>query len=450
MSIYEGNEKYIFVSYAHRDSGVVIPMIDALQSSGFRVWYDQGIEAGTEWPAYIEDRLNCCEVVLICMSPAAVDSVNCRNEINYASMLKKELFVVYLEETVLAQGMNLQLNSKQSLFRHRHPSDESFLGELVRARILQGCREGAPIEPEPIHTPSNTSHTSTPHGNFSQGGHSQGGFFQSGMSQGGFSQRPAQVIDDGSRAATIQAHLMGENVIARAGSIGSNMPSNPWPKGEYSQTISTESFNTVHFHCSLLRPEARSVTRRVGIRIYDSRDVLVHEDISNMQFNPGNDRFSLGWIIREKSGLMQTPGTYTALFWIDDSRVFEYTFSLSARKSTPSADTVKEAEKLKKRLGYPKLLLLHILTFISFMMVGMGSSANNDGMLGIGIILLIVFYIAFFRNSRKIAVKNWFLTLILTIPLFFHYGLFIFIMSIVTLCNRSKWKSRLAELQMQL
>ena len=54
---YEGNEKYIFFSYAHRDSATVLPMIEYMQEKGFRVWYDAGIEAGTEWPGYIEEHL---------------------------------------------------------------------------------------------------------------------------------------------------------------------------------------------------------------------------------------------------------------------------------------------------------------------------------------------------------------------------------------------------------
>ena len=42
---YEGNEKYIFFSYAHRDSATVLPMIEYMQEKGFRIWYDAGIEA---------------------------------------------------------------------------------------------------------------------------------------------------------------------------------------------------------------------------------------------------------------------------------------------------------------------------------------------------------------------------------------------------------------------
>lgn len=149
--VYEGKEKYIFISYAHADSNRVLPIIEALAADGYRVWYDSGIEAGTEWPEYIEERLIDSSVVLAFMSPAAVDSQNCRNEINFALELKKEVLVVYLEETALRKGMRLQLNSSQSLFRNKHQTEASFRKELLNARILAGCRAPGktPSAPQP-------------------------------------------------------------------------------------------------------------------------------------------------------------------------------------------------------------------------------------------------------------------------------------------------------------
>ena len=50
---YEGNEKYIFVSYSHSNSDKVAPILEKLNDEGFRIWYDEGIEWGTEWPESI-------------------------------------------------------------------------------------------------------------------------------------------------------------------------------------------------------------------------------------------------------------------------------------------------------------------------------------------------------------------------------------------------------------
>ena len=139
---YSGNSPYIFISYAHKDSGQVLPIVQTLVENGFRVWYDEGIEAGTEWPEYIEERLENSTVVLVFMTPAAISSQNCRNEINLASDLGKEMLVIYLQDTDLknAKGMRLQLNSRQSLFYKNHSSHNSFVEQLTGARILQSCR----------------------------------------------------------------------------------------------------------------------------------------------------------------------------------------------------------------------------------------------------------------------------------------------------------------------
>lgn len=150
---YEGNEDFIFVSYAHKDQATVIPLLESMRDAGFRIWYDSGIEAGTEWPEYIEDHLMRSKVVMVFMTPATVESRNCRNEINFALELKKEVLVVYLEETTLLKGMRLQLNSSQSLFRKHHKSDKTFLRELVEAQILQCCRAKPTAPHAPVPAP---------------------------------------------------------------------------------------------------------------------------------------------------------------------------------------------------------------------------------------------------------------------------------------------------------
>ena len=138
---YEGNEPYIFVSYAHGDSQQVLLIISALQDRGFRIWYDAGIELGTEWPEYIAQHLNDCSCFVAFMSRHAAESHNCRREINFAIKLRKEPLVIYLDEAELSLGMQMQLDSLQALYRTRHNDDNSFLTELCRSRLLSPCRE---------------------------------------------------------------------------------------------------------------------------------------------------------------------------------------------------------------------------------------------------------------------------------------------------------------------
>lgn len=140
LKAYDGDLPYIFVSYAHKDSYRVLPVISALQDNGFRVWFDQGIEAGSEWPAFIAERLKNCSRVMAFVSNAFVESRNCRNEINYALNLNKEMLTVYLEQTELMYGLELQLVSSQALFKYRLATDDIFFSQLFDAKILEACR----------------------------------------------------------------------------------------------------------------------------------------------------------------------------------------------------------------------------------------------------------------------------------------------------------------------
>lgn len=142
MDVYNGYDNYLFISYAHKDSALVLPIAKELQNRGFLIWYDSGIEAGTEWPAYIEERIKSCCRVLVFLSENSTNSRNCRNEINYALMLEKEILIAYLEETNLASGMDLQLNSLQYIHRNRHSTTESFINSLAESELLQPCKKG--------------------------------------------------------------------------------------------------------------------------------------------------------------------------------------------------------------------------------------------------------------------------------------------------------------------
>jgi len=49
FSAHTGDELYAFVSYSHKDSSVDYPELTWLKESGINIWYDESIEARTEW-----------------------------------------------------------------------------------------------------------------------------------------------------------------------------------------------------------------------------------------------------------------------------------------------------------------------------------------------------------------------------------------------------------------
>ena len=57
---YKGNDNYIFISYAHKDIEEVLSFIERLQAEGFNVWFDEGIDPGTEWDDNIASHIEGC------------------------------------------------------------------------------------------------------------------------------------------------------------------------------------------------------------------------------------------------------------------------------------------------------------------------------------------------------------------------------------------------------
>ena len=81
---YEGKNPYIFGSYSHRDSEKVIRTMRPIHEAHYRLWYDEGIPAGSDWPANIANHMRDCGMVLFFLSRTALASPNCLSEISTA------------------------------------------------------------------------------------------------------------------------------------------------------------------------------------------------------------------------------------------------------------------------------------------------------------------------------------------------------------------------------
>ncbi len=95
---YEGKRPFLFISYAHRQSEAVVNTIRILHDRGCRLWYDEGIPAGSDWPANIARHMQDCEAVVYFLSARAMESPNCYSEIRTAARLRKPILVVRLED----------------------------------------------------------------------------------------------------------------------------------------------------------------------------------------------------------------------------------------------------------------------------------------------------------------------------------------------------------------
>jgi hypothetical protein len=123
---YRGIRPFLFVSYSHRNMRDVFRILKRLYDNRYRIWYDEGIEPGNEWPEVVGKAIVNCSQYLVFMSHSAAISRNVRNEVNLASTENKEIIVVNLEETRLTSGMKLQIGTFQHINRYEMGEKEFY------------------------------------------------------------------------------------------------------------------------------------------------------------------------------------------------------------------------------------------------------------------------------------------------------------------------------------
>jgi hypothetical protein len=138
---YSGRDPYLFVSYAHKDSLVVYPLISHLHSEGIRIWYDEGIEYGSSWPDAVARALDNAALFLVFISQNAVQSENVLDEINRAieKIAKESLIPIHLNRTELPGGLGLRLGRRQAIFKYEMNADEFF--RKLKRRLPEMLRE---------------------------------------------------------------------------------------------------------------------------------------------------------------------------------------------------------------------------------------------------------------------------------------------------------------------
>lgn len=151
---YKGDKPYIFVSYAHRNSRAVYRYITRLRDEGFRIWYDEGIDPGTDWSDEIGKALDNMTSFLVFVSPAMVNSNNVKKEIVYAQNRKKQMIAVHIVDTVLPPGLELQLSNIQALLVSRFNNKEKFFERLFAALPPETREAKETQEPPPQAEPA--------------------------------------------------------------------------------------------------------------------------------------------------------------------------------------------------------------------------------------------------------------------------------------------------------
>ena len=138
---YKGTEPYIFISYSHINQLQALKIVERLQKEGYRVWYDEGIDPGTEWDDNIAEHVLACGYFVALISKNYLASENCKDELNLAREENKQRLLVYLEDVTLPAGMRMRLNRLQAIHKYKYPNEDGFMEKFRETRGIEGCLE---------------------------------------------------------------------------------------------------------------------------------------------------------------------------------------------------------------------------------------------------------------------------------------------------------------------
>ena len=129
---YDGDEPYIFISYAHKDKKIVFNDIKRFHDECYNIWYDEGITAGEDWDDVVADALTASSLVVAFISKNSMNSDNVIDEIKLALTEYIDIVLIYLEETQLSSGLKLRLGSKHAILKYLR-TYEDYLRECFKA-----------------------------------------------------------------------------------------------------------------------------------------------------------------------------------------------------------------------------------------------------------------------------------------------------------------------------
>ena len=129
---YTGSEDYVFVSYSHKDTQQVFPIMRKLQLAGFRIWYDEGISGGENWRKILASKIESerCKDFLLFSSENSVNSRHVRAEINLALDRDKKITPVRLDDARFGSEVEMYLSTYQYL---AISDQEGFSNSLIHS-----------------------------------------------------------------------------------------------------------------------------------------------------------------------------------------------------------------------------------------------------------------------------------------------------------------------------
>jgi hypothetical protein len=141
-----GCEGLTFISYSRKNKEFALQLAKELKAAGFCIWLDQlDIPTGVRWDDELEKALENCEIFMVILTPASIESENVKDEIGYAIDSQKHILPVLLE--------NAKVPLRLRRFQYVDFTGKSHAEGVEAAKqLLMGFLGQKPI-PTPEHPP---------------------------------------------------------------------------------------------------------------------------------------------------------------------------------------------------------------------------------------------------------------------------------------------------------
>ncbi len=131
FDVYDGDNKYVFITYAHKDAKSVFSDLEEFNDLGINIFYDDGLPGGSSWFETLENKIINSSVLIPFMSKNTVESKPSRKEIFLAFRTDIPILPIYIKPTTLKNGLDYAIGDEQSIFKYEM-CNEDYIDLYVR------------------------------------------------------------------------------------------------------------------------------------------------------------------------------------------------------------------------------------------------------------------------------------------------------------------------------
>ena len=137
-------KNYIFLSYSHENRDIVNTIANRIENDDYCVWYDNGINPGSEWAEDIAVHIEKAKVFIAFITKEYLQSENCKDELSYARENNLVILLVFLMENLeISGGMKLRNHRRQQLFYYKYSDKNDFYSKLYSSDGINLCNKNS-------------------------------------------------------------------------------------------------------------------------------------------------------------------------------------------------------------------------------------------------------------------------------------------------------------------